>query len=73
MRSVLPLSLITVICRVLLFLDFLAGPVAAMGQETSTLPDTPRASQIESGRASLEQYPQQHELSKNHIFWVIPN
>jgi hypothetical protein len=73
MPSVLPLSLITVICRVLLFLNLLVGPVAAIGQETSTLPDTPRASQIESGPSNLEQNGQQHQLSKNHIFWVIPN
>jgi hypothetical protein len=73
MRSLQLVSLITVICRLLLFLNLLVGSVAAMGQETSTLPDGPSASQIESGRASLEQYAQQHELSKNHIFWVIPN
>jgi len=41
MRSVRPLSLITVICRVLLFLNLLVGPVATIGQETSTLPDAP--------------------------------
>jgi len=73
MRSLLPLSLITVICRVLLFLNLLVGPVAAIGQETSTLPDAPSSSQIESGPSSLEQDGQQHQLSKNHIFRIIPN
>jgi len=41
MRSVLPLSFITVICHVLLSLNFIVGPVAAIGQETSPLPDAP--------------------------------
>jgi hypothetical protein len=73
MRSLLPLSLITVICRVLLFLNLLVGPVAAIGQETSTLPDAPSSSQIQSSPSSLEQDGQQNQLSKNHIFWIIPN
>jgi len=73
MRSVRPLSFITVICRVLLFLNLLVGPLAAIGQETSTLPDAPSSSQIKSDPSSLEQDGQQHQLSKNHIFWVIPN
>jgi hypothetical protein len=73
MRSVQPISLIKVICRVLLFLNLLVEPFAALGQETSTLPDAPSASRIEPGRSSLEQDGQQHQLSKNHIFWVIPN
>ena len=73
MRSVLPLLLITVICRVLLFLNFLVGPAAAIGQETSTLPDAPSSRSIQSTPSSLEQGGQQHELSKNHIFWIIPN
>jgi len=73
MCSVRPLSLITVFSRVLFFLNLLVGPVAAIGQETSTLPDAPSSSQIESRLSSLEQDRQQHQLSKNHIFWVIPN
>jgi len=73
MRSVRPISLITVIFRVLLFLNLLVGPVAAIGQETSTLPDAPSSSQIQSGPLNLEQDGKQHQLSKNHIFWVIPN
>jgi len=73
MRSLLLLSLITVICRVLFFLNLLVGPVAAIGQETSTLPDAPSSSKIQSGPSSVEQDGQQHQLSKNHILWVIPN
>jgi hypothetical protein len=73
MRSVLPLSFITVICHVLLTLNFLVGPVAAIGQETSPLPDAPKPSQTQSGQSSPEQDSQQHKPSKNHIFWVIPN
>lgn len=73
MRSLLPFSLITVIYRVLLFLNPLVGPVAALGQETSTLPDALSSTQIESGPASLAQDSQQHQPSKNHIFWVIPH
>ncbi len=65
--------MITVTCRVLLFLNLLVGPVAAIGQETSQLPDAPEPSQNQSGLSSLEQDGQQHQLSKNHIFWVIPN
>jgi len=59
MRSVLPLSFITVICHVLLSLDFLVGPVAAIGQETSPLPDAPKPNQTQSGQSSPEQDGQQ--------------
>jgi len=45
----------------------------AIGQEPSTLPDAPSSSQTQSGLSSLAQYGQQHEPSKNHIFWIIPN
>jgi hypothetical protein len=73
MRSVLPLSFISVVCRQLLFLNLLLGGVAAIGQETSTPPDAPQLSQIPSGQSSPQQNGQQHEPSKNHILWVIPN
>jgi hypothetical protein len=73
MRSVLPLSFIPVVCRGLLFLNLLLGGVAAIGQETSPLPDAPQPSQIPSGQSSPQQDSKQHEPSKNHIFWVIPN
>ena len=41
MRSLLPLSVTTVIWSVLLSLNFLVEPVVVSGQETSTLPDPP--------------------------------
>jgi len=40
----------------------------AIGQEPSRLPDAPSASQTQSSPSSV-----QHEPSKNHIFWIIPN
>ena len=73
MRSVPPLLLIPVVCRGLLFLNLLLGGVAAIGQENSTLPDAPQASQTQSDQSELEQDTQRHQLSKNHIFWIIPN
>jgi hypothetical protein len=45
MRSVVPLSFIPVVCCGLFFLNLLLGGVAAIGQETSTLPDAPQPSQ----------------------------
>jgi len=42
---------------------------AAMGQQTSQLPDAPKPNQTQPPA----QNGQQHEPSKNHIFWVIPN
>jgi hypothetical protein len=47
--------------------------MTAVGQETSTLPDAPQPAQAQSRQSSSEQDSQQHQLSKNHIFWVIPN
>ncbi len=73
MRYKLPLSFVPVVFYVLLCLNFLVAPVAATGQDTSTLPDAPSSSQIQSGPSTLEQDGQQPQLSKNHIFWVIPN
>ena len=67
------LSFVPVICWVLVSVNLLVGPVAAMGQETSTLADAPSSSQTQSGPSRLAQYGQQHEPSKNHIFWIIPN
>ena len=60
-------------CRLLISVNFLAGGVAAIGQEASTLPDAPSSSQTQSGSSRLAQCGQQHEPSKNHIFWIIPN
>jgi hypothetical protein len=61
------------VCRLLISLNFLVGGVVATGQEPSTLPDAPSSSQTQSGPSNLIQNDQQHEPSKNHIFWIIPN
>jgi hypothetical protein len=61
------------VCRLLISVNFLAGGVAAVGQESSTLPDAPNSSQTQSRTSSLAQGAQPHEPSKNHIFWIIPN
>jgi hypothetical protein len=45
----------------------------AIGQEPSGLPDAPSASQTQSSPSSVMQSVPQHEPSKNHIFWIIPN
>lgn len=45
----------------------------ASGQEPSRLPDAPSASQTQSSPSSATQSVPQHEPSKNHIFWIIPN
>jgi len=61
------------ICHLLMGFGFLFGSMTAIGQETSTLPDAPQPAQAQSRQSSSEQNSQQHQLSKNHIFWVIPN
>ena len=45
----------------------------AIGQEPSRLPDAPSASQTPSDSSCVAQSVPQHEPSKNHIFWIIPN
>ena len=45
----------------------------AIGQAQSTLPDAPSTTQTQSGSSSVGQSVPQHEPSKNHIFWIIPN
>ncbi len=45
----------------------------AIGQEQSRLPDAPSASQTQSSPSSVAQSVPQHEPSKNHMFWIIPN
>ena len=67
------LSFVPMVCRLLISVNFLAAAVAAIGQESSTLPDAPSSIQTQSGSSSLAQYGQQNEPSKNHIFWIIPN
>lgn len=45
----------------------------AIGQKQSTLPDAPSTTQTQSGSPSAGRGFPQHEPSKNHIFWIIPN
>ena len=66
-------SFFLVACPTLLSLSFILGPIAASGQETAQLPDSPEPGQNRFGPSSLEPNDQQHQLSKNHILWVIPN
>src|SRR6202140_1967466 len=66
-------SFVPMVCRVLISANLLVGGVVAIGQEPSRLPDAPSASQTQSGPSSVSQHGQQHEPSKNHIFWIIPN
>jgi len=73
MQRRLSLSFVPMVCRLLISVNFLAGGVAAIGQESSTLPDAPSSIQTQSGSSSLTQYGQQNEPSKNHILWIIPN
>jgi len=73
MRRGLTFSFVPVVCRLLISVNFLAGGVAAIGQESSTLPDAPSSIQNQAGSSGRAQYDQQHEPSKNHIFWIIPN
>jgi hypothetical protein len=61
------------VCRVLVSANLLVGGVVAIGQEPSGLPDAPSASQTQSSPSSVTQSVPQHEPSKNHIFWIIPN
>jgi len=55
--------------QTLIALCFLPGCLSAMGQGTSPLPDAPKPSQTQSPGPNSAQ----HEPSKNHILWVIPN
>jgi hypothetical protein len=60
-------------CRVLLFGNLLFAGVVAIGQETSALSDASSATQTQSKPSNLIQQDEEHEPSKNHIFWIIPN
>jgi hypothetical protein len=73
MRRLPACSFLPIICRALLFGILLFAGVVAVGQETSALPDAPSAAQTQSKSSSLTQHDEQHEPSKNHILWIIPN
>jgi hypothetical protein len=63
------LSFVTVMRHLLIALGFLLSSIAVKGQEPSALPDSPKPSPTQSPG----QNDRQHEPSKNHILWVIPN
>ena len=73
MRRLPACLLFSIVCRVLLFGNFLFAGVVAVGQETSALPDAPSATQTQSKPSNLIPHDKQHEPSKNHILWIIPN
>ena len=73
MHSLILRPFVRVVCHLLIGLGFLFGSIAAMGQETSPLPDKPQPAQSQSPQSNSDQNGRQHALSKNHIFWVIPN
>ena len=73
MRGLPACSLFPIVCRVLLFGNLSFAGVVAVGQEPSALPDAPCATQTQSKPSNLIQRDQQHEPSKNHILWIIPN
>ncbi|MGC1687131.1 MAG: hypothetical protein WA734_16015, partial [Candidatus Acidiferrales bacterium] len=64
---------VAVLSYLLIVLGLLFGSLAAMGQETSPLPDAPQPTHSQTPQPTPKQPGPQHELSKNHIFWVIPN
>ena len=73
MRRLLACSFVPMGCRVLISANFLFAGAMAVGQETSALPDAPSAAQTQSKPSNLIQHDEQHEPSKNHILWIIPN
>jgi len=66
-------SFVSRICRVLITADFLLAGVVAVGQDSAALPDAPSATQTQSKPSNAKKQDDQHEPSKNHIFWIIPN
>jgi hypothetical protein len=73
MRALTACSSVSVICYVLISANFLLAGVVAVGQDTPVLPDDPSTTQTQSNPSNLAQQDHQHEPSKNHIFWIIPN
>ena len=73
MRGLPACSFVSRICRVLITADFLLAGVVAVGQDSAALPDAPSATQTQSKPSNAKKQDDQHEPSKNHIFWIIPN
>jgi hypothetical protein len=59
--------------HLLVGLGFLDGSISALCQQTSPLPDAAQPAQSPTPPSNPDQNGPQHEPSKNHIFWVIPN
>ena len=72
MRRLPACLFLSIVCRVLLLVNFLFTAGLAVGQETSALPDAPSATQTQSKPSNPIQR-DKHEPSKNHILWIIPN
>jgi hypothetical protein len=53
--------------------NFPLASVVAVGQETAALPDATSATQTQLEPPNPIQHDDQHEPSKNHIVWIIPN
>jgi len=66
-------SFVTVVSYALIVLGIPYGSLAARDQETSPLPDAPQPTQSQPPKPNPKQTDLQHEPSKHHIFWVIPN
>lgn len=73
MRRLLACSFVSMIGRVLISANFVFAGVVAVGQKTAALPDAPCAAQTQSKPSNPIPQGDQHEPSKNHIFWIIPN
>jgi len=73
MRRLPPCSFLPLVGRVLLFSNLFFAGVIVLGQETSALPDAPSATQTQSQPSIPIEHDEQHEPSKNHILWIIPN
>jgi hypothetical protein len=59
-------------CRALISTNLFGG-VVAVGQDTSVLPDAPSVTQTQSKPSKPIRHDEQHEPSKNHILWILPN
>src|ERR1700739_2623468 len=73
MRALPACSFVSRICRVLILANFLLAGGVAVGQDPAALPDAPSTTPTQSKPSTLVQQDDQHDPSKNHILWIIPN
>jgi hypothetical protein len=73
MRRLPACSFLFIIGRVLLFGNLFFAGAVAVGQDAPELPDAPSTTQAQSKTSGIVQHDGQHEPSKNHILWIIPN